>query len=90
MSDLDELEGRHHRIRQARQVLAGDSIRPSPDPWVMGSDAVPLSPLQRNYLVTLVILLLLGVLLAWIIGLGVASIVLFVLALGLIASWLVF
>jgi hypothetical protein len=56
----------------------------------MGSDAVPLSPLQRNYLVTLVILLLLGVLLAWIIGLGVASIVLFVLALGLIASWLVF
>ena len=90
MTDHDDTEGRHNRIRQARQVLAGDSIRPSPDPWVMGSDAVPLSPLQRNYLVTLVILLLLGVLLAWIIGLGISSIVLFVLALGLIASWLVF
>jgi hypothetical protein len=90
MTDRDDTEGRQNRIRQARQVLAGDSIRPSPDPWVMGSEAVPLSPLQRNYLITLVILLLLGVLLAWIIGLGIASIVLFVLALGLIASWLVF
>jgi hypothetical protein len=49
-----------------------------------------LSLLQRNYLITLVVLLLLGVLLAWITGLGIASIVLFVLALGLIASWLVF
>jgi Flp pilus assembly protein TadB len=90
MSDHESQEGQQNRIRQARQVLAGDSIRPSPDPWVLGNDAVPLSPLQRNYLVTLIILLLLGVLLAWIIGLGVASIVLFVLALGLIASWLVF
>jgi hypothetical protein len=90
MSDHEEQETRHQRIRQARQVLAGDSLRPSPDPWVVGSDAVPLSPLQRNYLITLVVLLLLGVLLAWITGLGTASIVLFVLALGLIASWLVF
>jgi len=90
MTDIDEQEAQHARIRQARQVLAGDAIRPSPDPWVMGSDAIPLSALQRNYLVALIILLLLGVLLAWIIGLGVASIVLFVLALGLIAAWLVF
>lgn len=90
MTDLDEQESQRTRIREARQVLAGDTIRPSPDPWVLGSDAVPLSSLQRNYLVTLIILLLLGVILAWIIGLGVASIVLFVLALGLIAAWLVF
>ena len=90
MADHEDEEERQNRIREARQVLAGDSIRPSPDPWVLGSDAVPLSPLQRNYLVTLIILLLLGVMLAWIIGLGVASIVLFVLALGLVASWLVF
>jgi hypothetical protein len=90
MTDIDENESQETRIRQARQVLAGDAIRPSPDPWVLGSDAVPLSPLQRNYLVTLVILLLLGVLLAWILSLGIASIVLFVLALGLLASWLVF
>jgi Flp pilus assembly protein TadB len=90
MTDTDEQENQATRIRQARQVLAGDTIRPSPDPWVLGSDAVPLSPLQRNYLVTLIILLLLGVVLAYVIGLGVASIVLFVLAFGLIAAWLVF
>ncbi len=90
MSDIEEQENQRERIRQARQVLAGDTIRPSPDPWVLGSDAVPLSSLQRNYLITLIILLLLGVILAWIISLGVASIILFVLALGLIAAWLVF
>jgi Flp pilus assembly protein TadB len=90
MTDREERESQHDRIRQARQVLAGDAIRPSPDPWVLGSDAVPLSPLQRNYLVTLIILLLLGVILAWVIGLGLATIALFVLALGLIAAWLVF
>lgn len=90
MTDRDEREAQHERIRQARQVLAGDAIRPSPDPWVLGSDAVPLSPLQRNYLVTLIVLLLVGVILAWAIGLGAATIALFVLALGLIAAWLVF
>lgn len=90
MTDREEREAQHDRIRQARQVLAGDTIRPSPDPWVLGSDAVPLSPLQRNYLVTLIILLLVGVILAWAIGLGVATIALFVLALGLIVAWLVF
>ena len=51
---------------------------------------VPLSSLQRNYLISLVILLILGVVLIQVIGLGVASIVLFIVALGLIASWLVF
>ncbi len=90
MTDQEEQDAQHQRIRQARQVLSGDSIRPSPDPWVAGSDAVPLSALQRNYLVTLIVLLLLGVVLAWITGLGMASIVLFLLALGLIAAWLVF
>jgi hypothetical protein len=90
MTDHDENEYQSQRIRQARQVLAGDAIRPSPDPWVMGSEVVPLSPLQRNYLITLIVLLLLGVLLTFVISLGVASIVLAVLALGLIAAWLVF
>ena len=90
MSEPAEKEQRTQRIRQARQVLAGDSVRPSPDPWVVGSDAIPLSALQRNYLITLVVLLLVGVALAWVTGLGIASIVLFVLAFGLIASWLVF
>lgn len=90
MSNNDDQEARHSRIRQARQVLAGDAIRPSPDPWLVGGDVLPLSPLQRNYLVVLAVLLLVGVILAWAIGLGIASIVLFLLALGLIAAWLVF
>lgn len=90
MTDLQDRDDRRARIRQSRQVLAGDTIRPSPDPWVSGGGPVPLSSLQRNYLVSLVILLILGVILAYIIGLGVASIVLFLVALGLIASWLVF
>ena len=88
--NYDDDDDRRARIRQSRQVLAGDTVRPSPDPWVNGGGPVPLSSLQRNYLISLVILLILGVILAYIIGLGVASIVLFIVALGLIASWLVF
>ena len=90
MAQNDEVEDRRARIRQSRQVLAGDMIRPSPDPWMNGGGAVPLSSLQRNYLVALFLLLVVGLVLAYISGLGIASIVLFVVALGLIASWLVF
>lgn len=89
MSD-DETDERRTRIRQARQVLAGDTIRPSPDPWVAGGGALGMSPLQRSYLIVLVVLLVLGLLIAYVLGAGVASVVLFVLALGLIAAWLVF
>jgi hypothetical protein len=90
MSTNDDTESRNARIHQARQVLAGDAVRPSPDPWQMGSGAIPLSALQRNYLILLGILLLVGVALAWIVGLGLASAVLFLLAVGLVAAWLVF
>lgn len=89
MSD-DETDERRTRIRQARQVLAGDTIRPSPDPWVAGGGALGMSPLQRSYLIMLVVLLVLGLLIAYVLGAGVASVVFFVLALGLIAAWLVF
>jgi hypothetical protein len=78
------------RVRHARQVLAGDAVRPDPDPWALGGSLLPLSPLQRNYLIALVILLVVGVSLAFLAGMSIASIFLFVLALGLIASWLVF
>lgn len=81
---------RRTRIRQARQVLAGDSIRPSPDPWSTSSGVLGMSPLQRNYLVVLAVLLILGMIVAYVLGAGVASVILFVLALGLIAAWLVF
>ena len=90
MSDNDDIASRNARIRQARQVLAGDAVRPSPDPWHIGSGTVPLSALQRNYLLVLGILLIVGVVLAWTVGLGIASAILFLLALGLVAAWLVF
>jgi len=79
-----------NRVRHARQVLAGDTVRPEPDPWMLGGGMLPLSPLQRNYLIALVILLVVGVLLSFLAGMPIASIFLFVLALGLIGAWLVF
>ncbi len=86
----DDDEDRRTRIRQARQVLAGDAIRPSPDPWASGGGALGMSALQRNYLILLAVLLILGLIIAYVLGAGVASVILFVLALGLIAAWLVF
>jgi len=86
----DDDDGRRTRIRQSRQVLAGDSIRPSPDPWVASGGLLGMSPLQRNYLILLAVLLILGLIIAYVLGIGVASVILFVLALGLIAAWLVF
>jgi hypothetical protein len=78
---------REERIRQARQVLAGDSVRPSPDPWAMAEGAFPLTPLQRNYVIAL---LLLGGILALVANMMLASIPFFVLALGLIGARFVF
>ncbi len=87
---MENDDDRRTRIRQSRQVLAGDTIRPSPDPWVAGGGMLGMSPLQRNYLIMLVVLLVLGLIIAYVLGIGVASVILFVLALGLIAAWLVF
>lgn len=79
------------RIRQARQVLAGDAVRPSPDPWAMSDGAVPLTPLQRNYAIALVVLLLVGAALAVLMSsLLLATIPFFLLALCLIAARFVF
>lgn len=79
------------RIRQARQVLAGDAVRPSPDPWAMAEGTIPLTPLQRNYVIALLVLLLVGALLAILVdSMLLASIPFFILALGLIAARFVF
>lgn len=77
-------------IRGARQVLAGDMVRPSPDPWATHTGAFPFSPLQRNYLIMLLALLIIGILLTVFTSLGIATIVYFLLALGLLAGWLIF
>jgi hypothetical protein len=78
------------RIRHARQVLAGDAVRPAPDPWVTGEGGIPLTPLQRNFLILLGVLLLIGAVLAFTDLLLLATIPFFILAIGLIAARFVF
>jgi len=78
------------RLQSARQVLAGDAVRPSPDPWVVNNPSMPFTALQRNYLILLVALAVISLLLVWLTGLGIASIVLAILGILLIAGWLIF
>lgn len=89
MSQNDRQQQRK-QLQNARQVLAGDTVRPSPDPWVMNDRTLPLTLLQRNYLVLLALLLIVGAVLVWLTGLGIASVVLFILAVALIGGWLIF
>lgn len=89
MSQNDRQQQRK-QLQNARQVLAGDAVRPSPDPWVMNDRTLPLTILQRNYLILLALLLVVGAVLVWLTGLGIASVVLFILAVALIGGWLIF
>ena len=91
MSQQRQISKKNDRIRQARQVLAGDAVRPSPDPWAMAEGTIPLTPLQRNYVIVLIILLIIGAVLAVLFdSLALATIPFFILAIGLIAARFVF
>lgn len=78
------------RIRQSRQILAGDAVRPSPDPWAVAEGGLPLTPLQRTYLIILGVLLIAGAVLAFLGMLLIATIPFFLLAIGLIIARFVF
>lgn len=78
------------RVRHARQVLAGDAVRPAPDPWAAAEGGLPFTPLQRNFLIGLILLLLIGAALAIADFLLLATIPFFILALGLVAARFVF
>lgn len=78
------------RVSHARQVLAGDAVRPAPDPWAAAEGGLPLTPLQRNFLIVLILLLAIGAALAFTDYLLLATIPFFILALGLIAARFVF
>ena len=85
--DQDRLQ----RSRQARQILSGAEIRPPVRAF--GTYPAPSSMLthsQTLYAAALGVLLVLGLLLWLIFGLGVASIIFFLLALGLLGGWLAF
>lgn len=78
------------RVRHARQVLAGDAVRPAPDPWAAAEGGLPFTPLQRNFLILLAVLLVIGAALAMADYLLLATIPFFILALGLVAARFVF
>ncbi len=84
--DPDTIE----RIRSSRQVLAGDQVTPLNDPWARPTGPLGLTPLQRNYAILLILLLIAGVILMVTVGTGIATIPLFLLGLGLLAGWLFF
>ena len=73
-----------------RQVLAGDAVQPAPDPWVRANGKLPMTELQRNFLIVAIVLLVIsGALIAFDLVL-LATVPLFLLALVLIAGRFVF
>ena len=78
------------RARRARQVLAGQELRAPEHPLDYGAPEGLVDATQRTYLIVLAGLLLIALLLYLIWGLGPASPILFILALALLAGWLVF
>ncbi|MDQ3044828.1 MAG: hypothetical protein M3R06_06705 [Chloroflexota bacterium] len=83
-------DDRSERIRQARQVLAGSDLHTPREAMYARAQDGPISIEQRNYLIFLGALLLLGIVLYALVGLGIASAVFFLLALALFAGWLIF
>lgn len=87
-------DDRLQRARQARQVIAGSDVRPPSSPTYGSSYAAHHEGLfsvpQRNYLIAVGVLLLIGLLLVIAFSFGVASIIFFLLALTLLAGWVVF
>jgi hypothetical protein len=82
---------RLNRSRHARQILSGAEIRPPnriSSSYPVSSNV--LTQPQQMYAAALGILLVLGILLWLIFGMGVASIIFFLLALGLLGGWLAF
>lgn len=84
-------EERIVRIRQARQVLAGSDVRPPGPSHPPGPAARFLGSgsLELRYLVVLAALVLLGALVWFFWGVGPASPILFVLAVGLLLAWFI-
>lgn len=81
-------EDRADRIRKARQVLSGASLTPPEDPIGYGDRFVIGGSTEFRYFLVLSGLVILSAIVWAIWGMGAASPVLFLLALGLLAGWL--
>jgi hypothetical protein len=75
--------------RATRQILSGSQLVPPPDPVVGHTTGDQAASFAFRYMVGLAALVVLAALVGVIWGPGPASAILLVLALGLIASWLV-
>ncbi len=81
-------DDRAERIRQGRQVFSGGSLTPPADPIGYGDRFAVGGSTEFRYFVALSVLVLLSVI-AWAFwGMGAASPLLLVLAIGLLAGWL--
>ena len=83
-------DDQQHRVRQARQVLSGADLRAPDDPIRFGQEYELVNPTQRAYLLAVGGLLIVSLLVLLIFDLGVASVLLFLLALALLLGWVVF
>ena len=88
MEHQDDNE-RAARIRQSRQVLSGADLRPADDPLGFGPQLLLAGSGEFRYLVGLAVLVLLAAIVWAIWGMGPASLILLVLALGLLAGWFI-
>lgn len=82
-------EERAARIRQARQVLAGNDLAPADDGLGFGPRVVLGGSGELRYLIGLAVLVVLAAIVWAIWGIGPASLILLVLAFALLAGWFV-
>lgn len=75
--------------RATRQILSGPQLSPPPDTVAGNAPSDPTVSFAYRYLLGLSALVILAALVGVIWGLGPASAILLVLAIGLIGSWLV-
>jgi Flp pilus assembly protein TadB len=91
MTQRNDEERTNARARSARQVLSGSEVRPpSTQSSFYATSQGLFSSSQRTYLIAAGGLLVFGGLLWVLFGFSVASVIFFLLALTLIAGWLVF
>ena len=88
MDDPTE-DDRAARVRRARQVLAGNDITPPDDPIGFGDRFGTGASGELRYFLAVAGLIVVAALIYLVWGFGPASVVLFVLALFLLAGWFV-
>ncbi|MBA2518635.1 MAG: hypothetical protein H0V24_03130 [Chloroflexia bacterium] len=82
-------EERAARVRQARQVLAGNDLAPADDPLGFGPRVLMGGSGEFRYLIGLAVLVVLATIVWLIWGMGPASLILLILAFALLAGWFV-